>query len=550
MKTTELINLLCLPESYPHPVDVITTIETHISVVFLTGPYAYKLKKPVDFGFLNFSTLSQRKKFCDLELQLNQRYAPQLYLDVMAVCLNHNNQITLQPSKSLIERSSTDKESLLIDYLVKMNQFDPNQVLGKRLQSESLNSQQIESLAFQIADFHQTAEKIQPNTELEEQHRSELGEPKTILQPMTDNFPILYSQFSAKRQPELESLEHWTLDQYQQLMPLIRSRKTEGYVRACHGDLHIDNITLIDDVPMLFDGIEFNEAFRWIDVISDLAFLLIDLDYRKKSTLKRKVLSLYLSRTGDYNALKLLPFYQVYRTLVRAKITTLRACQLPDKSLEQTQMMSTAMDYIDLASTYTQVNKSPKLILLQGVSGSGKSHLAEQLLTQIDGLILSSDRVRKRLYGIEPLHRISESEKSTLYSPEMNQRVYMELLNQAKQLLKLGINVIVDATFLQRQHRDRFYTMSQSLSQSKSLEISVSCHLIYIKIQKELANFAIQSRQQQNNNPSDAAPSVMLKQIKSIESPAKDEKALTLEAQQLRRFFPKQLIQEFLNRPI
>ncbi|MCF6253179.1 MAG: AAA family ATPase [Thiomicrorhabdus sp.] len=532
MNTADLINLLCLPQSYPHSVEVITTIETHISVVFLTGSYAYKLKKKVDFGFLNFSTLALRKKYCHLELQLNHRYSPQLYLDVVAVYVNQHNQIAWQPTEHCPEP---------VEYLVKMKQFDPNDVLGKKLQTESLSSPQVNALATLIAGFHQTAEPISGHLTLEKSH---LGTPKTLLHPMLDNFPTLYDNATPQELPPLKQLETWTQQQFKTLAPLMKNRRESGYVRACHGDLHIDNITLIQHQPVLFDGIEFNESFRWIDVISDLAFLLIDLDFRKQTALAYNILSLYLSQTTDYPSLKLLRFYQVYRALVRAKITTLRATQLPSNSLEKRHLMQTAQAYIDLATHYTQPKPQQRLILLQGVSGSGKSYFSEQLLTHMDAIVLSSDRVRKQLYGISPLHRVTEAEKKHLYSAKMNRKVYQTLLEQAKQILLLGFNVIVDATFLQHKHRTPFYELCERLP------LKVAHGVIYIDTPKALATLSIEARQHQKNNPSDANVSVMLNQYPQLEPPTESENALILNATQLRHFFPTSLVQDFLNRPI
>ena len=536
MNTPDLIHLLCLPQSYSHSVEVITTIETHISVVFLTGPYAYKLKKPVDFGFLNFSTLKRRKQYCNLELALNQRYSPQLYLDVVAVYLDQHNQISWQPTPSHPQP---------VEYLVKMKQFDPNEVLGNKLQTETLTSHQVEALGSLIADFHQSAEAIRPNTSLAQ---SPLGMPLTLLDPMLDNFPTLYKHFKKEDISILKQLENWTQQQFKQLSSVMLLRRKEGYIKACHGDLHSDNITLINQQPVLFDGIEFNESFRWIDTISDLAFLLIDLDFKKQTALHWKILSLYLSHTADYHALKLLKFYQVYRTLVRAKITTLRATQLPNNHLEKSHLMQSAYDYMHLATTYSQPNTHPKLILLQGVSGSGKSYFANQLISVMPAIILSSDRLRKQLYGIPPLHRVSDSEKRSLYNTQMNKKVYQTLLTHAQQILSFGFNVIVDATFLQYKHRSPFYEVCHSLNQTNHYPILSG--VIYIDTSPELAALAIQSRTQKNNNPSDANHSVMQTQYKHLESPTSSEYSLTLKAEQLRQFFPIPLIQDFLNRPI
>ncbi len=525
MTSAELINALCLPQSYPHPVDVITTIETHISIVFLTGPYAYKLKKNVNFGFLDFSTLENRKKFCDLEVKLNKRYAPQLYLDVLAIYLDQNQQVTLDSDKA---------HSAPIDYLVKMNQFDPNQVLGRLLRNQGLSSVQIEALAFQISDFHIKAEIVEK--------KSLLGEPETILQPMLDNFGTLYDSLPDDSKAGLDELHEWTLQQFEKLRPFINQRKSDGYVRACHGDLHIDNITLIDGQPVLFDGIEFNEHFRWIDVISDLAFLLIDLDFKDQQQLKRIVLSHYLSRTHDYSALKLLTFYQVYRTLVRAKITALRAAQLPAESLDFKLMMQTTTDYIILAHHYSQRNSEPKLILLQGVSGSGKSHLANALLEIVDAIVISSDRTRKQLYGIDPLDRVPASEIAQLYGASMSQKTYQTLLEQSQEILSQGMNVIVDATFLKQEHQQPFLNLAKSLN--------CPSFIIYIESSAEINEHAIKNRLQLNDNPSDANQQVMQQQLKVIQPPEPGSNVLKLNAKLLRVFFPAQMIKEFLKLPI
>jgi hypothetical protein len=525
LTAAELINALSLPQTYNHPVEVITTIETHISIVFLTGPYAYKLKKNVNFGFLDFSSLENRKKFCDLEVKLNKRFAPQLYLDVLAIYLDHNQQVTLDADKA---------HSAPIEYLVKMNQFDPNQVLGRLLLNQGLSSAQVEALAFQISDFHLNAEIVENN--------SLLGEPETILQPMLDNFGTLYDSLQNHQKTALDELHRWTLQQFEMLRPFIKQRKSDGHVRACHGDLHIDNITLIEGQPVLFDGIEFNENFRWIDVISDLAFLLIDLDFRDQRQLKRMVLSLYLSRTNDYNALKLLTFYKVYRALVRAKITALRAAQLPIDSLDFKRKMQKTTEYVNLARQYSQPNSAPKIILLQGVSGSGKSHLANSLLDIIDAIVISSDRTRKQLYGIDPLDRVPASEIAQLYGTSMSQKTYQALLEQSQTILSQGLNVIVDATFLKKEHQQPFVNLAK--------ELECPSFIIYIESSVETSRYAIQNRLQLNDNPSDANQQVMQQQLKIIQPPQSASNTLKLNAKLLRDFFPADMVKEFLKRPI
>ncbi|MDX1351734.1 MAG: AAA family ATPase [Thiomicrorhabdus sp.] len=537
MNTADLIDTLLNPNTYPHPVEVITTIETHISIVFLTGQYAYKLKKSVDFGFLDFSTLEKRENFCFLEVELNRRTAPDLYLGV--------TKLTISPNSVRLEQHNQPSENITvpsdehIEYMVKMRQFDPNMVLGRLLKLGVLDYTMVEKLSSQIAKFHKNASPVA----LDEQ----FGEPKIQLQPMLDNFPTLNEYFnSSEIQEDLHHLLNWTNSQYQKLYEFLIQRKKEGFVRACHGDLHLDNIALIDEQPLLFDGIEFNEFFRLIDVFSDLAFLLIDLDFKQQQACSYKLLSLYLSQTLDFNGLKLLNFYRVYRTLVRAKITALRAAQLIDNSLEKTQVEQISKQYIEQAMRYTQAQSEPKCILLQGISGSGKSYFANQLLDQLEGfnaIIINSDRIRKSLFGMEDATtRVSDRDKVTLYSADMNQKTYRAMERFTRTCLQQGFNVIVDATFLKYEHRQKFYDLSQDAGANR--------FLIAINVDKSQAADAILSRQKLNDNPSDADVQVMQNQRKHMEAPYDHENALVLNARELRQQFPKQTIQDFLHLPI
>lgn len=532
MDTADLIDALLDPNTYSHPVDVITTIETHISIVFLTGQYAYKLKKPVNFGFLDFSQIQSRKKFCFLEVQLNQRTAPHLYLGVNQIN-NLNHKITISETAF----DSCDEDDVE-DYLVKMRQFDPNMVLGRLLNQGVLDDKMIDALAFQIAQFHNKAQMVVQS--------SKYGSPKTQRQPMLDNFTTLQNYFiDEPTQKDLTGLLNWTYEKYKQLKPTLKKRKKNGFVKACHGDLHLDNITLIDEQPILFDGIEFNESFRWIDVISDLAFLLIDLEFKQQQAISNKILSLYLSQTLDYNGLFLLNFYRVYRSLVRAKITALRAQQLPESSYEKTQVEQVAKQYIQQSLGYSLPKTETKCILISGVSGSGKSYFANQLLEELPGfnaIIISSDRIRKSLFGIQAQQRPTEQQKQQLYSAQMNQKTYQALADYADICLKNGFNVIVDATFLKQEHRQTFYDLANN-NHAKSYLFALTANI-------ETTVNAITLRQSKNDNPSDANIDVMKNQRNHIQAPKPNENALTLKNEALRQFFPIVAIQNFLNLPI
>ncbi|MBO1925150.1 bifunctional aminoglycoside phosphotransferase/ATP-binding protein [Thiomicrorhabdus sp. 6S3-12] len=523
-----LVSDLSDPTLYPHSVEVITTIETHISVVFLTGDYAYKLKKPVDFGFLDFSTLEARHKYCLLEVELNRRTAPELYLGVVPIYWDaERKQVSMQAN-----------ETSPVEYLVKMRQFDPNAVLGSQGDCIRISHQQLDSLALQIAKLHLNAESVDLN--------SELGTPEVILKPMTDNFIALEACFDLESHPYLQDLYQWTLEHHKEQTPLLIQRRAQGRIRACHGDLHLDNIALINQQPVLFDGIEFSDSFRWIDGISDLAFLLMDLASRRQAHLAWQILSIYLQRTQDYQGLQLLRFYMVYRAMVRSKITNLRAEQFRSGSSERARLCALADDYVTLAHDLSQIPCKPKLILLQGVSGSGKSHLAEQMLRLIDAVVINSDRTRKTLFGIEPLDRVTDEQKQRLYSQTMNRNTYRTLEENAQTSLQAGWHTIVDATFLKKEHRQRFYELA------KTLQLPV--YLIYIDtdLQQDSVFLAeqIRLRTEDDKNPSDADAAVMLQQSRYLQKPQDDEPCIWLNAQKLRQEFPQQQIKQFLNLPL
>ena len=513
-----LLDWLNQPQSYPHAVTAVRKIETHISAVFLTGDFAYKLKKPVNFGFLDFSQLAQRHQFCQMELQLNRRTAPQLYLDVVPIYQSKTapQQISFSPQPGLV----------VCDYLVKMRQFDPDQVLSRYIKRQDLSDQQADALAHAIAELHHIAEPIQAG--------HFLGSPQCVLEPMTDNFPSLFallqepSLIISKPDIDLVSLKNrlnqlklWTCNQHALLAPMIEQRQAEGHVRACHGDLHLDNITLLDDKPLLFDGIEFNDQFRWIDTLSDLAFLLIDLDYRQKPALAAHILNRYLQLTGDYSGLVLLRFYQTYRALVRAKITGLRYLQLDPDSETANAALASLLSYIELAENYAYLTHTqPTLFIMQGVSGSGKSYYANQIHQQTGAVIVSSDRERKRLFGIEPATRLNPAQRKKLYSNEMNGATYQRLYQACQSALQAGINVVADATFLQAKHRESFIQLAQNMQ--------VNYLVVAIKPDPQQAEALINARIKQNTDPSDADARVMRYQLDQYEAPLDHERALEL----------------------
>ncbi len=300
-----LIQAMQQPGFYDHPVAQVELIETHISWVFLAGDFAYKVKKPVNFGFLDFSTLARRQHFCLEELRLNRRFAPRLYLDVKA--------IGGDPASPRMNATP------VLDYAVKMKRFEQQDQLDRVLTRGRLDDRQLACFSTMIAKVHQIAAV----SEAEQPY----GTPQSIIEPVLENFNQVRSLLAAAECRHLGQLEEWSRRTHGELYELLRQRKRDGFVRECHGDLHLANMAWVDGEPILFDCIEFNENLRWIDVINDIAFLFMDLADRGQKKLGWSFLNHYLQKTGDYQGLQLLRFYAVYRAMVRAKVNCLRLAQ-------------------------------------------------------------------------------------------------------------------------------------------------------------------------------------------------------------------------------
>jgi aminoglycoside phosphotransferase family enzyme/predicted kinase len=462
---------------YPHDVAAIKKVETHISIIFLTGQFAYKIKKPVDFGFLNFSTLALRKHFCEEELRLNQRLAKQLYLDVVPVYY-HEGVFSLQ-----------GRQEHIVEYAVKMRQFDPANQLDELIKQNAITLQQMDALSICIADFHQHVEKADVH--------SDVGEPKLITQPCFDNFSLIYQSLNTTN-AHLQVLEAWTKMQAETLEPVFIARKQQGFIRECHGDMHLGNIAIIDEAFTLFDCIEFSKNLRWVDTLSDLAFLLMDLHKQGKTVFAYRLLNTYLAITGDYEGLSVLNFYLVYRALVRAKIAGLQGQLEP---LER---------YVELAYRFIET-KPPQLIITFGVSGSGKSYGSRKLSDHYGWIHLRSDVERKRLLG---MHMTERGRASELYTPIMTESTYSRLLAVAEAVLLTGRTVIVDATFLKYAERERFHQLA--------LQLGVDYQILHFQANRKQLEENIKKRQQRDDDPSDADVEILERQLRHSLEPLQE----------------------------
>ena len=433
-----LVRALLTSDGWPHATDRLGHIETHISSVLLVGPYAYKVKKPVDFGFLDFSTVELRRVSCEEEVRLNRRLAPDIYLEAL-------------PITGTLDAPVLGGSGEPIDWAVKMRRFDEGLLLSAH--PELLDRALMERLGREIAQFHARVNVSQPE--------DQCGQPDLVVAPMRANFEqIRLLERGERTLQRLQRLEEWTEAQFAALRPLLEARKAGGVVREGHGDLHLGNIAMDGPNPIIFDGIEFSCALRCIDVMNDIAFLAMDLEHKGRQDLEAWFVSAYVEESGDYAGLPLLRFYQVYRAMVRAKVATLRLNQIALPPQQIKPLHEEFDSYIDLAERLVQPAKGA-LVIARGVSGSGKTVVTGELLGPLHAVRVRSDVERKRLAGLAAADRSGSGLDEGLYAPSATQATYEHLAAAARAILDGGFVAVVDATFLERAQRQTFATLAR-----------------------------------------------------------------------------------------
>ncbi|MGB5736226.1 MAG: AAA family ATPase [Thiohalocapsa sp.] len=433
-----LIRALANAEAYPHPVDRVERIETHISVVLLAGEFAYKIKKPVDLGFLDFSTLARRHWLCQEEVRLNRRLAPNLYLGVVSI-------------SGSLDEPRVGGAGPALEYAVKMRRFPPQALLTQRAPDAGI----IDAIAGRIAVFHAGLTPAPPN--------APFGVPEVVVAPMRENFAQLRSGCGDPSiRAAVGRLERWTELWFLRLRDRLEERRQGGSIRECHGDLHRGNIAIIDAEPVIFDCIEFSPQLRWIDTMSEVAFLVMDLQEAGEIALARRALNRYLELTGDYRGLALLRFYQVYRAMVRAKVIGIRLAQGVLQGSQRSEARAELRGYLRLCRTIA-VRRRPRLIIACGLSGSGKTRLGNALRERLALIHIRSDVERKRLFGLTPDARTASPPGEGIYDADAGQRTYARLLELAREMLLWRYSVLVDATFLKARQRKEFRRLASEV---------------------------------------------------------------------------------------
>jgi aminoglycoside phosphotransferase family enzyme/predicted kinase len=432
MELDRLLASLADPAAYPYPVAEVEVCQTHISAVFLAGPWAYKIKKPVDLGFLDFRTLERRRHFCEEEVRLNRRLAPSVYLGVVPVT-RHGAGLQFEGSGELVE------------WAVKMQRLPHTATLEQHLQRGDLEAGVVEALAHKLAAFHAQAEAGP--------HVAAFGRLAVVAQNARENFtqvaPLVGTTLSRAVYQRLQAR---TEDALARLGPLIESRAERGVPRDTHGDLHLDHVYLLtgqtpDDL-VIIDCIEFNERFRYADPVADTAFLVMDLAFHGRDDLARAFAASYFASSGDMEGQALLPFYMAYRAAVRGKVEGIESSEKEVPTGERSAALARARRHWLLALTQLEPpDRKPTLLLVAGLPGSGKSTLAQGLADRAGFRLIRSDLVRRELAGQAGQEWQPAAFGQGLYTPEWTARTYRECLRRAEHGLFEGQRILIDASF-------------------------------------------------------------------------------------------------------
>jgi aminoglycoside phosphotransferase family enzyme/predicted kinase len=408
--------------------------QTHISSVFLAGPRAYKLKKPVNFGFLDFSTLALREHYCRRELELNRRFAPNVYLEVAPIVLEAG-----------VPRLGHDGDAEPLDWLVVMRRLD-ERLHGRRLaEGGDLDERRLDGLAELLVRFYATAR----SGEDVDRH----GTLEAVRFNTDENFAqTLESVGKLIARSRYDHLRKWTAAFIDEHSELFARRVAQGRIRDGHGDLHLGNV-FFEDPPVVFDCIEFSDRLRCCDVAADVAFLAMDLDFHGRPDLSRRFVDRFVELSGDGDLTELLGFYKCYRAYVRAKVAAFTASDPALSGEERRAQRNLARRHFGLAHRNAGGDDAPPLVLLYGLMGTGKTALARFLRERFGWHVLSTDAVRKQISGVGENTRVYVPYEEGLYSPAMNERTYAEVCNRAENLLHAGFPVAVDGAFKRRRER-------------------------------------------------------------------------------------------------
>ncbi|PNX47715.1 MAG: AAA family ATPase [Thermoplasmata archaeon M9B1D] len=496
MVQEKILNIIKKPGLYGNNIKNVSVIQTHISYVVLTGKYAYKFKKPVNFGFLDFTTLDKRKHFCEEELRLNKRLCPEIYQDVVPITQSNNH----------IEIAGDGK---VIDYAVKMKEFPQESIMTKLLKKGEVDEKVMDKIVDILVRFYKSGKRSE--------EIDYFGSIKAIKHNTDENFEQTKSFINLTIPKDIfNSIKKTTNKFLEGKKDLFVARVKNGFICDCHGDLHSGNIVVENDDVCIFDCIEFNKRFRFSDVASDIGFLAMDLDFLGCPYLSSYLIERYVGKSGDVGIFDVLNFYKCYRAYVRGKVTGFKLNDSNIDKGEKEEIIKTACKYFDLAYYYSQLfsldleGKKPILFITSGLTGTGKTTVARKIAMDYNAKIISTDAVRKELAGIDKFERHHDAYNTGLYSPEKMIQTYKKILEKAKYLLKKDENIVLDATFKTEYLRKKALEVGE--------KTKASFLILYTVCPEEVVKKYLEERVKKKSI-SDGRWEIYVKQKDSFESP-------------------------------
>lgn len=484
---------LLRPDAYPHDVETVELIETHISWVLLAGDFAYKIKRPVRYPFVDLRKPERRRFFCEEELRLNRRFAPDLYLDLCGV-VRHDGEARIGARDAAEE------------YAVRMRRFPAAEELDRLLAAGGIEPHELEAFGRSLALVHAGLPAAPA--------AAAYGTPAEVQALLIRN--LLECARAAERigaPARVLALRGSLESALPRAASSMAARRVSGRIRECHGDLHCGNIARVAGRLIAFDCVEYEPAFRWIDVADEIAFLCIDLQSRERPLHAHAFRSGYLAESGDYQACRLLRLYEAHRALVRAKVAALAAADASDTAARES-LRRRHLRLLDCAAA-SLAPHSPRLLLMSGLSGSGKTWLARQLAERLSAVHVRSDIERKRRAGLQESAETRSRIGEGIYSSEASALVYADLARAAEDVLEGGLTVIADAAFLRREQRLPFAALGARLG--------VPLWLIHCSAPQDVLRARIAERRRARRDASEADLAVLDWQMSHAEPPSAEE---------------------------
>ena len=494
MEDLDIIKNIKNPKFFGSDIKSVDIIQTHISYVALTGKYAYKIKKQVNYGFLDFSTVEKRKYYCDEEMRLNRRLCPDIYLDV----------IPITKKNSILELNGYGE---IVDYAIKMKEFLQQNIMTNLLKQGKIVKEKIEDICDILVKFY--------NSEGNSKEIDRYGELEVVKRNICENFEQTEPMIDITiPKNSYEYIKNLSQQFFRKKKDLFEKRIKHKNIKNCHGDLHSGNIVVTDEKIYIFDCIEFNKRFRYCDTASDIGFLAMDLDFMNYPYLSSYLIKKYIEKSKDIGILEMLNFYKSYRAYVRGKVIGFKLNDSKISNEKKQDIINTTKKYFELSEYYAKLfsldikNKKPLIFIIGGLTGVGKSTFSLKISIDYNAHIINTDIIRKELAGINIFERHHDEINTGLYSPEKIDQTYKKAIEKASDFLKNGKNVVLDATFQKKKYRDLVRTIAK---ENNSILITVQCVCAEDMVKKWL------KRRIKTNTVSDGRWEIYVNQKKTFE---------------------------------